>query len=86
MEINPLSSYIPNAEGRRKPTDKEVNTQPPATDAYVGPNTEAKINQLKDLDSERQDLIDHVQKEINEGVYFSDERIANTIEELLKNL
>jgi hypothetical protein len=86
MEINPLSSFFHTPEGRRKAVEGDTPPVAPQTDSYVGPNTEAKIEKLKTLESSRPELIEFVQTEIKEQRYLNDDRIKSTIEQLLNYL
>jgi anti-sigma28 factor (negative regulator of flagellin synthesis) len=86
MEINSLSSYPTGPERRNKPATSSPSTSAPQSDSFSGPNIEAKKQQLSEIDGIRLEKVEELQKKIQSGDYFTEDKIIKTVEALLSGL
>lgn len=87
MEIRSFSNIPqdPNRRAAQKPK-VEGEVAPPSKDQFVGPNVEAKISKLGEMDATREALVNDLKKEVEEGNYISEERLQSTVQKLLSSL
>jgi|SaaInlStandDraft_1057018.scaffolds.fasta_scaffold06613_2 hypothetical protein len=87
MEIQSFNN-IPQDPNRRAAAKLKVEgeSSPVAKDQFVGPNVEAKINKLGEMDASREALVADLKREVEEGRYLGEERLQSTVEKLLASL
>lgn len=88
MEINSLSGLVPQDPNKKSNKGVESNKESAqiAKDTFIGPNTGELQNELKEMDSTNQELVDSVKQELKSGSYFTSERIGKTVEKLINHL
>jgi len=88
MEISSLSNPYPPDPGKRseKAQENKKSSQSREADSFEGPKTGEFINQLKNNDFTRDELVNSVKEEIKAGNYFTEERIKKVVEKLSSHL